>query len=522
MKQIREADLAEVSLGREFLRADGAARDVRVEQTAADGALRVTLTADDTRVCYLRLRWNFTPEEKFGEPVRALGDAWERSYGDLAWKPLDPERRMPWMCAVSNGSDSSLDVRGRRTACFGVRTQPGAFCLWQADEEGVTLTADVRNGGTGVLLGGRTLNVCEILAREYDDVSAFEALRRFSHLLSPRPLLPSQPVYGSNNWYYAYGKSSAEEILSDSALVARLCGGESNRPFMVVDDGWQEYATDGPWDRGNAGFPDMKALTDGMKALNVRPGLWVRYLSDEHRATPGMEETRLSRNPIYLDPSHPAVLEKVREDTRRFTEDWGFQLIKHDFSTYDIFGFWGFEREEFLAEDGWHFYDETKTGAEIIIQFYRTILESAAPGTLILGCNVIGHLAAGLVHMNRTGDDTSGLEWDRTRKMGINTLAFRLPQHRAFFDIDADCVGITGKVDWRLNGQWLRLLALSGTPLFVSCQPDQAKGQVETVLAQSFHIAATQRDEMIPLDWMENPWPERWLVDGVETRFSWS
>ena len=125
------------------------------------------------------------------------------------------------------------------------------------------------------------------------------------------------------------------------------------------------------------------------------------------------------------------------------------------------------------------------------------------------------------MHLNRTGDDTSGVEWKRTRKMGVNTLAFRLPQHRAFFDMDADCVGITGKIGWNKNSQWLRLLAVSGTPLFVSCQPDQAKGQIEADLREAFRLSADQQDTLIPLDWMENPWPERWMVNGKEMRFCW-
>ena len=175
-----------------------------------------------------------------------------------------------------------------------------------------------------------------------------------------------------------------------------------------------------------------------------------------------------------------------------------------------------------MAEDGWRFFDETKTAAEIIVQFYRTILESAAPGTVILGCNVIGHLAAGLVHLNRTGDDTSGVEWERTKKMGVNTLAFRLPQHRAFFDMDADFVGITGKIDWRMNGQWLRILCQSGTPLFVSCQPGEAKGTVEQELLSAFGRASVQGDTLLPLDWMENTCPERWLLNGEEIHFQWN
>lgn len=521
--EIRLADRMEVSLGQGFfLYGEKMAKDISTKQRMENGALAVTLTAEESRACFLRLRWNFTVSEQMRENVKVLGDAWERSYGDLAWLPMDAERCLPWVYAVSNGTDSNSDYNGRWTMCFGVKTQPGAFCLWQMDREGVTLTCDVRNGGTGVLLRGRTLNVCEIVMQEYRDMSAFQALTRFYGLLCDQPLHPDASIYGANNWYYAYGKSSAEEIRQDGALISRLSSNAENRPFMVIDDGWQKNPTDGPWDKGDVRFPDMKGLCADMKTLHVKPGLWVRYLVDEHRETLNItEEMRLVRNPHYLDPSHPAVLQKVAEDTKRFTEDWGYQLIKHDFSTCDIFGFWGFQRKGFMAEDGWRFFDETKTSAEIIVQFYRTIFESAAPGTVILGCNVIGHLAAGLVHLNRSGDDTSGVEWERTRKMGVNTLAFRLAQHRAFFDMDADCVGITGKIDWNKNRQWLRLLAVSGTPLFVSCQPDQAKGQTEADLREAFSLAAVQNDILIPLDWMENPWPERWMLNGKEIRFQW-
>ena len=171
----------------------------------------------------------FAGEERKPKSVKVLGDAWERSYGDLAWLPLDANRCMPWVCAVSNGTDSIADFSGRRTSCFGVRTLPAAFCMWQADEGGVTLTCDVRNGGTGVLLQGRTLKVCEIAMWEYREMSAFLALSQFYRSLCDHPLRPAAPVYGANNWYYAYGKSSAEEIRQDAALVSRLVSGYGSR-----------------------------------------------------------------------------------------------------------------------------------------------------------------------------------------------------------------------------------------------------------------------------------------------------
>ena len=53
------------------------------------------------------------------------------------------------------------------------------------------------------------------------------------------PLLPEKPVYGGNNWYYAYGKSSRSEILGDCRYIASLCAGNENPPHMIIDDGWQ-------------------------------------------------------------------------------------------------------------------------------------------------------------------------------------------------------------------------------------------------------------------------------------------
>jgi len=512
-----------------FAAAYGQLDDVRASQTFGRHGLKVELTADQTPVKYVRLRWNFTAGEKRNEPVRILGDAWERGYGDLEWRGIVTERNMPWVCAVSNGSDSNPDVSGRFTECFGVMVRPAGFCMWRYDAHGLTLDIDVRNGGSGVILGGRTLDVCEILFGEYRDMSAFAALRDYYRTLCTDPIFPAHPVYGSNNWYYAYGNTSQDEILSDTDFVVARCGQQENIPYMVIDDGWQPNECDGPWHIGNERFPDMKALANQMKAKGVRPGIWVRYLHDEVRYLNDpkgefsgiSEEMRLNRDPFYLDPTHPKVQELIARDTKRIVEDWGYMLIKHDFSTFDLFGSWGSTTKGFLAQDGWHFYDRSKTSAEITVDFYRLIKE-AAGDCIILGCNVIGHLAAGLVEMNRTGDDTSGREWERTRKMGVNTLAFRMLHHKAFYDVDADCVGVMGLIPWSLNGEWLRALSVSGTPLFVSYNPKLPDDETAFAdLAAAFTRSAVQSDELTPLDWMENTCPEKWLLNGKEIEFNW-
>lgn len=490
------------------------ASDVLVETKVREGKLDVSVTSNETPVCKIRLRWHFSHKLR----GQVLGDAWERAYADLEWKNITPWQTLPWYALVNSGTT---------TVGYGVMVRAGAICSWQLDPEGATLWLDVRNGGEGVQLNGRQLLAAQVVSEVYEDMSAFAAAQAFCKRICEDPILPEKPVYGANNWYYAYGRSSAKDILADADYLARLTEGVENRPYMVIDDGWQvgRYHDDGsyemiynggPW-LPNDRFGDMKALADGICAKGVIPGIWVRLLQDDLSDLPG--EWKLPGG--GLDPSVPGVLEIVRETVDRIG-GWGFRLLKHDFSTYDIFGRWGGEMLCEMAEDGWHFADRTRTTAEIIVDLYRTIYEAAKPyGMLVLGCNAIGHLGAGLMHMNRTGDDTSGLMWERTLRFGVNTLAFRMPQHGAFYDADADCMGITGGIDWKYNRQWGKLLSLSGTSMFVSVKPDSLPKDQEEELGRMLRDNAVRRPAAEPLDWQENGLPQRWLLDEAAVDFHW-
>ncbi len=482
--------------------------------------LTVNATTYEQGAKYIMLRWN----EETRKDVKVLGDEYERGYGDLQWQTIKPERMMPWYMAVSNGSDTVRDFSGRLTECFGVTVQPNAFATWQYDTKGVTLWLDIRNGGNGTYLCGRMLECATVVFEEYKDVSAYTAVQAFCRVMCPNPYLPEHKVYGSNNWYYAYGKSSHEEIVADTKLVADACRGLENIPYMVIDDGWQPNPTDAPWDKGNERFPDMKKLADEMRALCTRPGIWVRYLingkDDQERKIEKPEEWYLSRNRKVFDPSHPEVLAYVADITETLTAKWGYELIKHDFSTFDIFGLWGFDMQYMVTHSGWSFYDKTKTSAEIVKNFYK-VVKDHAHGAVIIGCNCIGHLCAGLHQLNRTGDDTSGFDWSRTAKMGVNTLAFRNAQNGAFFMADADCVGITGAISWEQNKEWLFALSRSGSPLFVSCKPGVLNEVEMAELTEAYRVASLQADEFVPLDWMETTTPEKYLLNGKEITFNW-
>ena len=333
-------------------------------------SLEVKLKSEKSNVLFVNLHWN----TKIRDNVKVLGDAWERGYGDLEWKAPDKAGNMPWYMAISNGSDADPDTKGRLTECFGVGVLPSAMAHWKIGCDRVTLCLDVRCGCVGADLSGRVLDCAKVFIKEYSDVSAFSAIKSFCSLMSPTPLLADHVVYGSNNWYYAYGESSHEDIIEDTKFVKNMCKNAANVPYMVIDDGWQPNRCDAPWDRGNERFPDMKALADQMKELGVRPGIWVRYLVNGRKQEPRKvhdfpDDWYSQRSDKVLDPSNPEVLVYVRETTRRLI-GWGYTLIKHDYSTNDIFGIWGFQTKEHLANGSWSFFDKTKTTAEIIKNFY--------------------------------------------------------------------------------------------------------------------------------------------------------
>jgi alpha-galactosidase len=487
--------------------------DIEAHTRSAAGELPIVVRSSKSPLLRFHLRWRLAPPAD----VEYLGDAWERSYGDLAWRFLEPERVMPWYF---------IAARPGTTHACGVKTAPGAFCFWQVDTAGVSLWLDVRNGGQVVQLGNRELHAATVIAASYTGMSAFAAAHQFCRRMCEKPRLAAAPVYGGNNWYYAYGHSSAEDIRRDSERIASLATSRSNRPFMVIDDGWEPHPVRGPWSHGNSKFPDMAKLASQMRKTGVRPGIWIRPLFTKEPETaawqltsPNAEREYAENQTHTLDPTLPEVIRKVKQDVGRLAA-WGYDLIKHDFSTYDLLGRWGFSMGAAITDDNWHFRDRTRTNAEIMLSLYQAIRD-AAGDALVIGCNTVGHLAAGLFEMQRIGDDTSGRDWNRTRKMGVNPLAFRGPQNNAFFAVDADCVGITKQIPWSLNRQWLDLLSQSGAPLFVSAAPDAIGPEQTSAIQNAFSVAATIRPTGEPLDWLRNNEPERWRLNGKAVEYNW-
>ncbi len=449
------------------------AYEYRVEKTSA----KVFVMPSKAPVTYLKLRFR----GDFSGVDKIYGDDWARcSYiHPLEWKTLLPERRMPWFCYV---------VVGNKTYCYGVKTGCDCFPSWYIDPKGITLFLDLTNGSGGTDLQDALL-ACEVVELEGEEGEAvYSVAQRFSKIMCENPVFPKEPIFGVNNWYWAYGDISAESVLYEADYLMKMTKGTKHRPYMIIDDGWQKWRVPGSgnyigggWEP-NGKFGDMKILCDKLHEKGAKAGLWFRPLLTREEFP---EEQILTEGfgGKILDPSHPAVLEKVEEYARRIC-GWGFELIKHDFSQIDMFGSFGDDPEinddEKLFTKKRAFYDKTKTNATIIKNLYKAI-QKGAGGADVIGCNVFGHLSAGIHSVHRVGGDTSGHSFEITRADGVNSM-MRLPTNKAFYLIDPDCAAFTAMVDAEMNLDFLEMCAITGVTTLASVTPDiLTKEQMERI-----------------------------------------
>jgi alpha-galactosidase len=496
-------------------------KDISVSFKSTGNAKSVLVSSPTQQLNAVRLKWkhHLSPNSKF------LGDHWERSYGDLQWKTNPDQVKNPWYVIIHDD---------KQTACFGVKTGCKSICWWGLTNDSLELTLDTHSGGNGVLLGTRQLHAADIITTNgRPGENAFYTTRRFCGMMCPNPRLPKQPAYGINDWYFAYGNNSFDLIKKTTAMMAELVTDTHNRPFSVVDAGWATYSPflpgDGGWNddfsKPNDKFKDMHLLANEIKQLGMRPGLWMRPLCARHDEKASLLAPKIPgrdnpKNPV-LDPTIPENIARIKHNFDVYKQ-WGYDMVKHDFSTYDITGRWGGSMKDSITAPGWNFNDRSKTTAEIINDLYGAIRQAAGDGIYVIGCNTMSHLSAGVFELCRIGDDTSGHEWERTRKMGVNTLAFRLPQHDKFYAVDGDCVGLTTDIAWSRNKQWLQLLAESGAPLFISAQPEALGTEQKAAIKQAFAQAAKVQPIGEPLDWMDNMQPQKWKLNGKAVDFNWA
>lgn len=440
---------------------------VKHEISITDKELKVTVLPDSTPILFLKLRWNCD----FSQVNSVFGDDWERvsaTHAPLEWKSVMPYRPLPWFCALRESDN---------TYCYGVKTGCNSFAFFQVDSNGISLFLNLMSGSHGTIVK-EPFVACELV--EYsgnEGESVYSSLKTFMRILCDKPILPKTPIFGTNNWYWAYGNISREMVLREADYLAEMTDGVKHKPSLLIDDGWQinrtsgnKYYIGGPFKYANEKFMDMAEVADRIHEKGAKPGIWFRPL-----LTLGYvpEEAQLGSHDggLRLDPSHPFVLERVREDAARIRA-WGYEIIKHDFSTNDVFCTSPVTVQNItfpMQNTNTVFYDRSKTTAMILKDLYKAIQEGAGDADVI-GCSVVGHLSAGIHSIQRVGDDTSGRSFEWTIRNGVHSF-MRLPMNNNFFKVDPDCAAFTAKVDEEMNLRFMEMCALTGSITFASVTP---------------------------------------------------
>ena len=481
-----------------------------------NGALAVTLYPTERPYLRVKLRW----EGDLSSGLLCLGDGWERiglskmANDEAVWKGIDPRRRMPWYFHLFDGS---------ALHSFGVKTGASVFAWFECDPRGISLWIDTRSGGCAVELL-EPLVACEIVCREgRDGEIPFRAAEEFCRMMCEKPNLPKEPVFGVNNWYWAYGEITHDSVLDECSYLMEMTQDAVCRPHMIIDDGWQQNRfshhfgsyNGGPWDKTNAGFSDMAKTADAIHEKGARAGIWMRPLLT---CLPVPKDAigirKCANGGTFLDPSHPYTLELITQDVARI-RSWGYDLIKHDFTTMDTV-------DSVFSVNGNlpAFYDKHHPTAYIMRQLYETI-EKAAGGATVIGCNTFGHLVAGIHAVQRVGDDTSGRNFEITRADGVGTFV-RLPQNNTFFSHDPDCAAFTELVSHEHNLDFLEAAAITGVTTLASVTPHTLSKESMARIREIYKIASMGGLGAMPADWLGHREPASFVTsDGKRFDFDW-
>ncbi|HEV2353313.1 MAG TPA: hypothetical protein VGR89_03675, partial [Puia sp.] len=76
-------------------------------------------------------------------------------------------------------------------------------------------------------------------------------------------------------------------------------------------------------------------------------------------------------------------------------------------------------------------------------------------------------------------------------------------------------------IPWSRNREWMELVAGAGTPLFISPEPAVVGAEQKAAIRAAYDLAARRLPAGEPLDWMTNPLPSRWRLNGEIKEFDW-
>jgi len=110
--------------------------------------------------------------------------------------------------------------------------------------------------------------------------------------------------------------------------VVALSPAGDNRPFAVIDSGWQtsigiHAAAGGPWREPNRLFAPMAKLSEEIRSMGARPGIWVRPLVTVDRVP---DSWALPPRAFELQRTGDDASGREWERTRKWTGEGGVEV----------------------------------------------------------------------------------------------------------------------------------------------------------------------------------------------------
>ena len=191
---------------------------VKLDFVVKNNALNVIIEPTQEKIKWIRLRWR----GDFSKVRSVWHDGFERSdniyFTEMTWSAPRAQEMMPWNFVAVTTNNVAHG--------YGVKTGTNSFAYFQCDRSGITLWLDLRNGPDG-FSPAEPFVATEIVCRKgVEGESAYLAAQKLCKLMCDKPNLPKEPVFGFNNWYWAYGKTNQEEVINEAKFLGNLCGSD--------------------------------------------------------------------------------------------------------------------------------------------------------------------------------------------------------------------------------------------------------------------------------------------------------
>lgn len=472
--------------------------------------------------------WN----EVDSRPV--LNDEWERCYGAARFRNLNDQE------TVQSAWDLHLfDVSRRLTCSLSYHAIPNtklSFALTPRRENrsaDLTVRADTHAGARGVLVPVGETFVMNALMVRLASGSPWEALESYARMIAVRNDIPPPPVIpvGWVDWYFTKAKTTEKDVLDNLDFIARELK-EFGMEYVQIDSGWQlgvettppphNVIAGGPWTE-NRKFPrGMKWYADEIRKRGLKPGIWVRPFHVIDGAKERIDHPSWFNEKGQMDVSNQEVRTYVEQLFKKLTEEWGYEYVKYDFPSFDLFGDWG---PKLFGDHAAHREpaDQTKTSIESYRESLRIIAETVRGKAHLLACNSVMPSTLGLAEVFRIGDDVG--DWARTFTYGVKSVSARYYTNGVFWTNDPDCLLVREPFTLEQAQMWGSLIALSGGVVFVSEYLSKLPAERLAIIKKLIPVyrnAGRPYGFGRPIDLFEHDPPRVWSLDVGREFGSWT